>query len=150
MNDMENYLYSLYEAQKNKLDELMAMLQDEKTALSNRDIEAIDNIARNKKVMLDAIADIDTERQAYMEEAMAEHGEFVFKSSAFNQIKEQIQLLLDQCRHMNQINGGIIELGQFFTEKMINILYDLPMEQATYDTSGKEQRPDSQHSIAKI
>lgn len=150
MNDMENYLYRLYEAQKNKLNELMVMLQDEKNALSNRDIETIDNIARNKKILLDAIADIDAERQAYMEEAIAEHGEFVFSSEAFSQIKEQIQLLLDQCRHMNQINGGIIELGQFFTEKMINILYNLPMEQATYDTSGKEKRADSQHSLAKI
>jgi flagellar biosynthesis protein FlgN len=139
---------SLLKQEETALEDLYGLLMQELIALKERNSESISKLADEKNRMLNKLAEIDKERQLYIESEYP-HSEVTF-TNEISVLSSEIEVCLDKCKKQNSINGGIIEMSQLFNEKILDIICGNYGKQTTYAATGKNTSNNNQHSIARV
>ncbi|VAW97415.1 hypothetical protein MNBD_GAMMA23-920 [hydrothermal vent metagenome] len=136
LEDIANYLEQLFHA-----------LENEYTALSNNDLQAIESIAQEKTILMEQLEDLNKERHTLLEAAglnLSENGidDFLNSSTlADNPVLKtlwgNISSLSKQCEKQNNINGIIIENNKRHTENALSILQGKQQTTELYSSKGQ-------------
>lgn len=129
-----------------QLGRLVLLLELEQEALKNRQFDTIDNCARDKEAALIQLEQLEHERLQIIQ-AQASPGE---KQSPF-EADEDLSALLERCRELNTINGGIVEISKQFNQRMLESILDSGVpEEKLYDETGNKPGKSHRHIMAKI
>lgn len=131
LSPLEQLLFSLLENETQLLENLLQVLEAEKSVLGNHDLDALENTIREKALV---VAALEKESQKRFE-CVAKYG--VAPNSA-DWLEQLTPLLADQtrflisydyivsltnkCRDMNKNNGLLINHREGLTSKVINVL----------------------------
>jgi len=150
INDYQGRLLTLFNQQLESLKELHRVLLDECEALKQRDTTLIEALAEKKHQLLNIIAELDNKRQIHTDNLPHDAINILFDDNQIVFIKNEIDDLLQQCRHQNQINGGIIEINQLFCSKVLDIVRGEYGDNELYGASGKNLGSHTAQSLARI
>lgn len=150
MDEIQGRFLLLLEQESALLNELYELLMEETTALKERNTEMISTLVGSKNNLLNKLGVLDKQRQLYME---TEAPKLAFAENFEKRIKEMnssIQTALDNCKHQNKINGGIIEVSQLFNNRILDIVRGQNAQESTYSAEGKNENNNSLNSIARV
>ncbi|GGC07819.1 hypothetical protein GCM10011352_37660 [Marinobacterium zhoushanense] len=152
-------LHPLIEQGVELLRELEKLLQEERSALEQRDLEAIQRATSSKESLLAAIHENFTARHTLLSnlgvELSAEGWERYLKTlPGENALKlgELWQTLADALAQVQQestVNQQIILRGQESTERLLNLLQGKNQKSQLYGSSGKSNNFSTQSRIGK-
>lgn len=116
-----------FERQRQQLQALIELLEQERSALVARDGGAIEQLAAAKQQLLAAIADTD---RALSQELSAD--------AELAQAKGELDALLDHCRSLNELNGQVIQLSLNSLGRLQQLMAEARGRgSVTYDDKGK-------------
>ena len=126
-------LIPLLEQQKQQLDDLIVLLESELHLISTRDAETLTSVINEKSDLLEKIANLDKTIEAtYNAEESA------LEDTNVNDLFDQINHSLAQCKFRTEINQKAVEQGQLRLEHLRTLLLEArTKETMTYDKSGK-------------
>lgn len=129
------------------LQQLILALNNEHTALSENNLEAVQTIAEEKILLMEHLEDLNKERRTVLEVAGLDItstgiGDYFenTKSPRAPQMKalwSEISNLTSQCDKQNNINGIIIESNKRHTEKALSILQGKQQNTDLYSKKGE-------------
>ncbi len=132
------------------LQELDTLLGQERQALKSRDTVLIGQLLEQKQALIIELESLDCQRRHLKQQA----GEM---TSCGNDIREfintrdaELKKLLEQFRHQNRVNHGIVEMGRIFTRQILSILRGHAHNPGLYDPQGSHNNTDSSKSLAKV
>ncbi|MFM2485053.1 flagellar export chaperone FlgN [Celerinatantimonas yamalensis] len=126
-------LDALLTHQRLLLEQLMSALEQENQILAARDIDAINQIAQQKNVLLKQINENDL--------IIAEHPDRDKLKTTPVLIKQRqhLQALLVQCQQANTLNGHIIKASSDEIERLAHQMNQLLQKNSmTYDKAGRQ------------
>ena len=116
-----------FERQRQQLQALIELLEQERGALVARDIPAIEQLAAAKQQLLAAIAETD---KALASELAAD--------ADVAQAKGELDALLDHCKSLNDLNGQVIQLSLNGLGRLQQLMAEARGRgSVTYDDKGK-------------
>lgn len=142
-------LQHLLEDDQRKLDFLCEVLQEERKALELRDLEQLGELLKKKQTILSSIEFNDTQRRSLLLQAGVPAGQ-----SSIVQLKkllqnstdvqalallESIEIRLQQCRELSEINNVIVHRSKLNTEKALSILRGSDAMATLYNSHGSTQ-----------
>lgn len=121
--------------QKSQLQQLMALLEQERSVLKLQDINTLEHLLQDKQLLLQHIADLDQEiAQNTQELAKIKAG------GSLEPMRLEIKALLEECKQSNEINGKAIALSLESNHRFAQLLNNvLNRNNITYDQHGKTQ-----------
>ena len=140
--------------------QLLAVLHQERAALSGHDAAAMESVVADKQQVADQL-----EKQSHARDHLLHAGghgpgpqglqSFIASAEPHMQrelssLWQDLAQLLKQCREENQINGGVIEGSQRSIREALAILRGDPQTNETYGKAGKAINEPSSHCIAKV
>ena len=141
------------------LDELAQVLHGEFDALTNNDMEAIQQAADAKSRLTDLLNDLENERTTLLRSAgldLNKTGVMAYlmrhdsgQPSELTALWQKIEQLTRSCEKQNKINGVIIEKNRRRTEAAMNILRGQPTDNELYSSAGSKVTNRQQQSLAK-
>ncbi len=142
-------LSRLYDEQIHSAKELLDLLQDEETALRQRNAEELKECVQRKQELLQQFEADAVKRLTLDKSLNSDSISLSLKASVQNK-KEQLKPLLDSVQHQNRINAGIVKVSQDFTQKMLDIVRGQPFQQAIYNAFGQSKKQSNNQSLAKV
>ncbi|MBV1788848.1 flagellar protein FlgN [Marinobacterium sp. D7] len=152
-------LHPLVEQGVELLRELQKRLQEERSALESRDLEALQRATSSKESLLAAVQENFTARHNLLSshgvELSAEGWEQYLNSlpqAHALKLSEQWQALsetLEQVQQESRVNQQIILRGQESTERLLNMLQGKNQKSQLYGSSGKSNNFSTQSRIGK-
>ena len=124
---------------------LKELLEQEYTALQGRDTAVLERLASNKVQLAEQLARLESQRCLLMPGAPDSDWQADDEHSA---LWLQLKTLGTECARMNQVNGGIAELGRRRTERCLQLLHGQDADAETYSAEGEHQRPHSAGRLA--
>ena len=128
------------------LNQLLNALLNEYDALSTNNIKLIENIAKEKIILMEQLEDLDKEKKILLEKSGLDISsssieEFISKSSSprapiMKNIWEKISTLTKECEKQNNINGIVIESNKKHTENALSILQGKQQDTELYSEKG--------------
>lgn len=123
-------LTELLGLQVSYVEQLMALLTAEKSALESRDVTALEKLSQDKQLKITQIAELDVKISQH-----ADAGELL---STYLSQKQQIEIELTQCQELNDVNGKLIELNLRNTKRLTDtIIRSRSRNNITYDKLGR-------------
>ncbi len=150
MDETQGRFLALLQQESTLLDELYQLLKQETKALKEKNIELINKLLESKNVLLDKLGMLDKQRQLYIEREASQTPMEESMGLKVQEMNRSIQERLDNCKHQNNINGGIIEVTRLFNQKILDIVHGQPDQENTYSAEGKNRTRHTQHSIARV
>lgn len=150
MNAKSTQFLSLIQTEIDQLQVLFNLMINEKESIENNQIDALDEITRNKQVVLDSIEVASRKRSEFLLAAAqaATEQERLLKflescpapdrnilEGKFN----ALEIILNQCKEQNNINAMIISMNQRHIERNMNILKGIDDNSMTYTNKGTTQ-----------
>jgi flagella synthesis protein FlgN len=137
--------------------ELLARLEQllflEREALDQRDPAEIKRVADEKSTVLKllerAYQTITQLLKARNPAAGNEGLMHCIDSPELEQLWERLRRQLNDCKHLNQINGGIIEVSRAYTARLFRILRGEKQRPTLYSPTGRLQSPSETQAIAQ-
>ena len=114
-------------------------LAAERTALEDRDPDALERVLDTKTAHVDRLTALDSERQQLFAAAGFENGPSGPPSPRFAGVELRWQRLIDladQCAQLNQANGFVIRARQSRVDARLKIVRGEPIAPVTYGQSG--------------
>jgi flagella synthesis protein FlgN len=112
------------------VEQLMAQLTAEKSALESRDVTALEKLSKDKQQKITQIAELDVK--------ISQHAEAGQLLSTYLSQKQQIEIELTQCQELNDVNGKLIELNLRNTKRLTDtIIRSRSRNNITYDKLGR-------------
>ncbi|GIC76617.1 flagella synthesis protein FlgN [Moritella sp. F3] len=112
------------------VEQLMALLTAEKSALESRDVTALEKISQDKQQQITKIAELDVK--------ISQHADTAELLSTYLPQKQQIETELTQCQELNDVNGKLIELNLRNTKRLGDtIIRSRSRNNITYDKLGR-------------
>ena len=128
------------------LKELVELLEQEQTALKNREFESIVACTKEKEGLLAKLEQLDTQRLAF-----AQQHKPAFATELQSSMNDKISSLLQKCRDLNIVNGGIVEISKQFNQRMLNtILGAAAQDDNLYDATGNNSGNKLKQVFARI
>lgn len=121
-------------------------LAAERTALEERDPDALERVLGTKTAHLEKLTALDTERQSLFAAAGIEplgDGPPALQDAAIGVRWQQLIELADVCRTLNQANGFVIRARQSRVDARLKIIRGEPIAPLTYGQAG--DRPGNGH-----
>ena len=113
--------------------ELLKILQFERIALEQKNIDQIEAITEKKTSIILALNDNQAIRDNIQEQLGGTIGfkglQYILKKfnlqqhPSFKEILQELENLLQQIQHLTEINGTIVSISQAQTARIIDILY---------------------------
>ena len=150
MDETQGRFLALLQQESTLLDELYQLLKQETKALKEKNIELMNKLLESKNVLLDKLGMLDKQRQLYVEREASQTPMEESMGLKVQEMNRSIQERLDNCKHQNNINGGIIEVTRLFNQKILDIVHGQPDQENTYSAEGKNRTRHTQHSIARV
>ena len=144
-----NALYSYLQQADQWMQQLSAMLEEEKAALSREQPEAIDAITARKDALVDQIASLDGHRkqifsQLGIQDSKDSLEQFINQQDEANQAKlraawESLRTHIVESAQKNTVNGMLLNASYHTTARLMAILQGKDPDAAsdTYSSSGK-------------
>ena len=145
--EMDNSaLRSLANEYIQQLNALLKVLEEEQEVLKNRQFVRITACAEQKEALLLHLEQLDTQRLALTQQLQP-----AFAVEIQNNFNSKIALLLNKCRDLNMVNGGIVEICRQFNQRMLDAIFGVVApEHNVYDADGNNSGYNSNQVIAKI
>lgn len=125
-------LLALLDVQQEQLTLLLSLLTTELTAISQRNVEALEQCVQQKQTLLDAITQLDKNISLHPNLAVEKH------TVAFIDKVDVIDVILQQCKIQNDINQQSLEKSQLVLERFkAEILGQRGKSGLTYTAKGK-------------
>ncbi|NKB38995.1 MAG: hypothetical protein GKR93_17825 [Gammaproteobacteria bacterium] len=129
-----------------QLDKLVVLLELEQEALKNRQFDTINTCAKDKEIALIGLEKLEQQRLQFIQT----HSGSNEKQPPF-EADERAEALLNRCRELNTINGGIVEISRQFNQRMLESILDSNIsENKLYDETGNKPRNSHRQVVAKI
>ena len=123
-------LPELLNLQELQVEQLMALLADEKSALESRDLTTLENISDEKQGTVTQIAELDVK--------ISQHIDVAELAVKYQEQKEKIEVQLKQCQELNDVNGKLIELNLRNSKRLADtIIRSRSRNNITYDKLGR-------------
>jgi flagella synthesis protein FlgN len=123
-------LPELLNLQELQVEQLMALLADEKSALESRDLTILENISDEKQGTVTQIAELDVK--------ISQHIDVAELAVKYQEQKEKIEVQLKQCQELNDVNGKLIELNLRNSKRLADtIIRSRSRNNITYDKLGR-------------
>lgn len=123
-------LTNLLDLQATQIEQLLTTLANEKSALEQRDVLALEKISSDKQSLITAIAETDT--------LITQHADFNTSSETLTAKKTELEAQLKQCQQQNEINGKLIELNLRHSRRLTDtIVKSRSSNNITYDKLGR-------------
>jgi flagella synthesis protein FlgN len=123
-------LPELLNLQELQVEQLMALLADEKSALESRDLTTLENISDEKQGTVTQIAELDVK--------ISQHIDVAELAAKYQEQKEKIEVQLKQCQELNDVNGKLIELNLRNSKRLADtIIRSRSRNNITYDKLGR-------------
>jgi len=130
---------------------LLSLLQKESTLLSENNMQALADLANDKKKILGTLELLEHERiNSFRSQGKqaAQHGfeEYIdqYNEDTQGQLAnnwQQVESLGVQCQRQNLINGNVIECNRHATEQLLSLLHGSENGDLTYGPSGRTTQP---------
>ncbi len=112
------------------VEQLLALLAAEKSALESRDVTALEKLSQEKQHKITQIAELDVK--------INQHPDAATLVSTYLVQKQQIEAELTQCQELNDVNGKLIELNLRNSKRLTDtILRSRSRNNITYDKLGR-------------
>ncbi|MFT5807523.1 MAG: flagella synthesis protein FlgN [Moritella dasanensis] len=112
------------------VEQLLALLTAEKSALESRDVTALEKLSQEKQQRITQIAELDVK--------ISQHADAAALQSTYLSEKQQIETELTQCQELNDVNGKLIELNLRNTKRLTDtIIRSRSRNNITYDKLGR-------------
>lgn len=122
-------LTELLQSQDALLDNLLALLQQEKELLQQRQALALPDLAKSKQQLL--------EQLQYQDHCIAEHSERERLTGDLQPSREALMHKLQQCQERNEVNGKLIEMSLTANRRLGTALTQVrDRNSLTYDQRG--------------
>ena len=122
-------LPELLQSQDVLLDNLLALLQQEKELLQQRQALALPDLAKTKQQLL--------EQLQYQDHCIAEHAERERLTTDLQAPREALVHKLQQCHERNEVNGKLIEMSLTANRRLGTVLTQVrDRNSLTYDQRG--------------
>lgn len=148
MDNHQGRLRTILRKESTALSDLYGLLMKELVALKERDADLIGELSKEKNTLLNQLSEFDKERQLCSNDEIEKESSNY--SNDIEKLSSEIQVCLDKCKKQNDINGGIIEMSRLFNEKMLDIICGNFDKQMTYGETGKNDKGNNQHSLARV
>ncbi len=103
---------------------LLEILQQEHTALTQRDLLALEQVTREKHHYLSSLEEL-AQQQPRQTATMPDRA-----------LWQQLHAVFAQCDYQNQINGAILKVSRYQIEQALAILHGRILETGLYDAKG--------------
>jgi len=143
----QSSLYPVLKDIRAYLKQLLALLNEEHSALENSNIEKLAEFATTKQLLVENLEDLETERKNILSQAgldLTKTGVADFLSRDNTTSKNETNALWDDiaelsrtCEEQNNLNGIIIEGQRRRTEIALQILQGKSTESELYSKHGK-------------
>jgi flagella synthesis protein FlgN len=125
-----NTLPELLALQVSYIEQLLALLTAEKSALESRDVTALEKLSPEKQHKITQIAELDVK--------LSQHADAAALQSTYQAEKQKIEIELTQCQELNDVNGKLIELNLRNTKRLTDtIIRSRSRNNITYDKLGR-------------
>lgn len=151
MTQSSSELSRLYDEQIHSAQALLGLLQDEETALRERNVEELNECVLRKQELLQQF-EKDSERRKALDKTGStdpQSSSEEFRQNILGK-QEQLKLIMDSVQHHNRINAGIVKVSQDFNQQMLDIVRGIPVQQAMYNASGQSKPESKNQSLAKV
>jgi len=137
---------------------LLACLEAERSALTQRDLQALEMTIQDKIQHTQQLEQLDQQRQKLVSElgfaADADGIQLCFdklpRSDALKHLWQQILTNIEACQTGNLINGGILESGRQHIEQSLRILRGQSTTPSLYDPNGDTSANLGQRELGKV
>ncbi|WP_043888124.1 flagella synthesis protein FlgN [Methylophaga thiooxydans] len=146
MNAMQQ-LSSILQAELNLSSQLSQLLQQERDALKNAELDQITSLNQQKQPHVVQLEQLGRQREQLLKAAgfpggktgleafIANHSEP--EAQHLNSLLNKLRVVAKSCREHNQINGGIVNVNRQYLVKAISILRGRDPETSSYGPGGE-------------
>lgn len=143
-----------------QLASLATLLQQEQTALTQKDFAALETIAQDKEMLSAQIEQLEKQRHVLCSQLKI-HSDFASIKTYITGVSgkllarleqqwDKISTLGSQCTSQNQVNGVLVAHQQRHAQQALAILRGINGNDETYSASGSQQVIDHQHSLGRV
>ncbi|MEA3244191.1 MAG: flagellar protein FlgN [Pseudomonadota bacterium] len=137
---------------------LLVCLQAERSALTQRDLQALEKTTQDKIQHTRQLEQLDQQRQKLVSElGFAEDAESLQRcldslprADALKHLWQQILTNIEACQTGNLTNGGILESGRQHIEQALRILRGQSASPSLYDPHGDTPANLGQRELGKV
>ncbi len=136
--------------------ELLATLKREHRALIEHSTEDIKDTAAVKERLIRDLEELSVRQREILREGGIDQDKTDLNAyfnrpgrETLHRQYQELYSLLSQCHHQNRINGGIIEMGQHFTQQILDILHGVSAESKLYGPTGKTRTVAGKATLAQ-
>ena len=116
--------------QTSHVEQLLALLTAEKSALESRDVTALEKLSQDKQQKITQIAELDVK--------ISQHADSAELLTTYLSQKQQIEDDIRQCQELNDVNGKLIELNLRNAKRLTDtIIRSRSRNNITYDKLGR-------------
>lgn len=152
-------LESILEQQAHCSTELLQCLEAERTALTGRNSDALEQISRDKSRHTQTLEELETRRKQLvsgldcdtdaggMKRCVEKFGDGSRIASLWDRVMHNIR----ECRDNNIANGAVLEIGRQHVEQALSILRgNMAAGPAVYDAQGEAASTLGQRELGKV
>lgn len=143
-----------------QLGQLVSVLEQEQTALTQNDFAALETLAHDKEVLSAQIEQIE-QRRSNLCRQIKINCDFAgiknFLASVSGKLLPRLETLWDQvnslgsqCASQNQINGILVAHQHRHAQQVLAILRGVTDSDELYSASGSQQISEFQHSLGRV
>ncbi len=157
--DCQRELADILSMEKLCLSRLKESLEDEQTALENRQIDALEQAVKAKQDALQEAAELQQRRSTLLRQYGFSNDEsgvsqcIVKCSPSLSRellpLWEQLHTLIEQCRDQNLVNGRILELNDRCVQQTLAILTNGTQPLELYSSQGVSSRQGRSTPLAR-
>ncbi len=149
----------LLEETASYLEQLFQALLNENKALADDNIQAVQEIAQEKVLLMEQLEDLNKERRSLLETAGLDlsatgiddffSNNSITKSSGLSALWKTIATLSKQCEKQNNINGIVIENNKRRTESALSILQGKQQTTELYSNKGQSIKMSGKQTLIR-
>ena len=140
-------LNSILKAEKDAATSLLALLKNEREALSESDAEIMDEMSVKKQPFIVRLEQLGRQREGILQaegfpagkdglEAFIANQQTT-EASALNKLVKALRSIALACKEHNQINGSIVNVNRQYLQKAMSILRGRDVAASSYGPGGE-------------
>ena len=136
-----------------QLESLIKLLHEEHASLRARDIASLEKCTTQKHKLLLQLETLESKRKQINKQLLEQSkggSNDNPTSRELIDLNNRVQLLLDDCRHQNEINGAVIEISRQFSQQLLGIMFGAPPSESIYNSAGQNATQFPGQSVARI
>lgn len=140
-------LHNILQTEQTTASQLLVMLKQERSALTNSDVTAMTDLTAKKQPLVVALEKLGRQQAALLQAegfSAGKEGLAAFianqteqHSRILNGMVEALKVTAKACREHNQVNGGIVNVNRQYLQQAMNILRGRDITPSAYGPGGE-------------